>query len=124
MKNFEDVITWARIAKSNGFAFSSEYTAIYVIENAEASSSVDFNNYLKFEQLLQEIQYEQSGLKKYLQNIFLFSMLAARIQMSYNAYLQQTIKVFGKSKAVTLYAVIALLTPKVLLKFLRNKRKR
>lgn len=123
MKNFEDVITWARIANHKGFAFSSEYTGVYVIENAEASGSVDFNNYLKFEQLLLKISYEQSGLKKYLRKIFLFSILAARIQMSYNAYLQQTLRIFGKSKIVTLYAITALLTPKVLLQFLRDKRK-
>lgn len=123
MKNFEDVITWARVANNKGFAFSSEATSIYVIENIEASASVDFDNYIKFEQLLYKIAYDPSELKKYMKRTFLLTLLAARIRMPYIEYFQQVMKVLNKSQVVTLYALIALLIPKIILRFIRDKRK-
>jgi glycosyltransferase involved in cell wall biosynthesis len=123
MKNFEDVITWARLANSKGFAFSSEATSVYVIENIEASASVDFDNYIKFEQLLYKIPYDRSGLKKYMKRTFLLTLLAARIRMSYVEYFQQVMKVLTKSQVVTMYSLIALSIPKIILRFIRDKRK-
>lgn len=124
MKNFEDIITWARIANNKGVAFSSERTSVYVIENAEASRHVDFENYIKFEKLLFSIPYNKHQLGKYLKKIFLFSIFAARVDMPYIEFLRGAIKVLGKSKIVTIFSLIALLIPKFILSYLRHKRKK
>lgn len=124
MKNFEDVITWARIANNKGVAFSSERTSVYVIENAEASRSVDFQNYIKFEKLLFSIPYDKHQLEKYLKRIFLFSIFAARVDMPYIEFLRGAIQVRGKSKLITIYSLVALLIPKFILSYLRHKRKK
>lgn len=124
MKNFEDVITWARIANSKGFAFSSEPTSIYVIENIEASSNVDFNNYLRFEQLLKTIDTDSQILSAYKNKLFLNSIMAARIHMPYFTYLKEFLKTFGQSEIVTLYSGTALLVPKFFLKYIKKQRKK
>jgi len=124
MKNFEDVITWAKVANNKGMAFSSERTIVHVVDNGEASRSVDFTNYLKFEQHLWTIPCDGNLLNRYIRKIFLFSILAARIQMPYGAYVKQMLVVFGKSKLVTAYTVAASLIPRSVLLFLRSRRKR
>jgi len=123
MKNFEDVITWARIANRKGFAFSSAKTAVYVIENAEASAYIDFENYLKYEQALLEIPYDYFILKKYALKFFLLHILFARLNMSFNQYVKQSLNVFGKSFIVSMCLVIGIFIPRFVLKYLRNIRK-
>jgi len=124
MKNFEDVITWARIANTKGFAFTSKSSVIYVADAAEASVSVDFLNYIRFEKLFFEIRYNKKTMKEYINKIFLFSILAARIQMPISIYFKELFSVIGKSRIVTIYGVIGLLIPKFIWKLIRNKRKR
>ena len=81
MKNFEDMITWARIANNKGFAFSSERKSIYVIENSEASAHIDFENYLRYEKLLKTIKYNSILLKIYSLKFLLLHVLYARKHM-------------------------------------------
>jgi len=124
MKNFEDVATWARISNSKGFAFSYKRSTVYVADAAEASAKVDFLNYIRLEKIFSNIEYNENVLDKYIKKVFLFSILAARVQMPISNYSKELISVFGKSKIVTIYSIIGLLIPKLILKFIRNKRKR
>lgn len=122
MKNFEDIITWARMACCKGLAFSSERTSVYVTEKAEASRNVDFMNYIKFEQMLFALPYEKVLLQRYIKKIFLYSILAARIDMPYISYISEVVKVFSKSKHVTIYSVLGGIIPKFILRYIRNIR--
>lgn len=123
MKNFEDMITWAKIANNKGFAFSSEKTSIYVIENAEASVHIDFENYLRHEKLLKTIKYNIFLLKMYSFKFFLLHILYARMHMELYSYINNSSKIFGKSFIISSCLLIGLLFPKSLLKVLKNSRK-
>ncbi len=123
MKNFEDMITWAKIANNKGFAFSSERTSVYVIENAEASAHIDFENYLRYENLLKTIKYNIFLLKMYSFKFFLLHVLYARMHMELYSYINNSSKIFGKSFIISSCLLIGLLFPKSLLKVLKNLRK-
>lgn len=123
MKNFEDMITWARIANNKGFAFSSERTSVYVIENAEASSHINFENYLRYEELLKTIKYNGFLLKIYSFKFFLLHIFYARMNMNLNSYIKSSFSVFGKSLIVSCCLIIGLFSPKFILTILRNIRK-
>lgn len=123
MKNFEDMITWARIANNKGFAFSSEQTSIYVIDNSEASSHINFENYLKYEELLNKIDYKYFNLKMYSINFFLLHILYARMNMNLNRYIKDSFKIFGKSLIISNCLVIGLFFPKFILNILKDLRK-
>ena len=123
MKNFEDMITWARIANNKGFAFSSEQTSIYVIDNAEASSHINFENYLRYEEVLKTINYNRYLLKIYSFKFFLLHILYARMNMNLNSYIKKSFKVFGKDFIISCCLIIGLFFPKFVLKFLKDTRK-
>jgi glycosyltransferase involved in cell wall biosynthesis len=123
MKNFEDMITWARIANSKGFAFSSEQTSVYVIENAESSSHINFENYLKYEELLESIKYNYYLLKIYKLKFLLLHILFARMKMNLNTYIENSLKIFLKSYIVSFCLIIGLFFPKFILKILKDSRK-
>jgi len=123
MKNFEDIITWARIANNKGFAFSYEATSVYVIEHAEASRIIDFENYLRFEELFKTINYNRFLLKLYYIKFILLHILYARMNMKLANYIQNSLKIFGKSFVVSCCLIFGLCTPKFLLYRLRNIRK-
>ena len=124
MKNFEDMITWARIANNKGFAFSSEQTSIYVIDNAEASSHINFENYLKYEELLNKINYSYFKLKMYSIKFFLLHILYARMNINLNDYIKKSFRVFGKSFIISTCLVICLFFPKFILNIFRDYRKK
>ena len=124
MKNFEDMITWARIANNKGFAFSSEQTSIYVIDNAEASSHISFENYLKYEELLNKINYSYFKLKMYSIKFFLLHILYARMNINLNDYIKKSFRVFGKSFIISTCLVIGLFFPKFILNIFRDYRKK
>lgn len=124
MKNFEDMITWARIANNKGFAFSSEQTSIYVIDNAEASSHINFENYLKYEKLLNKIDYSYFKLKMYSIKFFLLHILYARMNINLNDYIKKSFRVFGRSLIISTCLVIGLFFPKFILNIFRDYRKK
>lgn len=124
MKNFEDMITWARIANNKGFAFSSEQTSIYVIDNAEASSHINFENYLQYEKLMLDIDYNKKELNMYLFKFFLLHILFARLNISFSQYIKNASIVFAKSWILSFCLFIGLFVPKFVLNYLRNIRKR
>ncbi len=123
MKNFEDMITWARIANKKGLAFSSKSTAVYIIENAQASAHINFENYFRYEQLLKTIDYNPYSLKIYLFKFCLIHILYARINMSLNSYIKASANVFYKSFIISLCLIIGLLFPKFILNLLKDLRK-
>jgi glycosyltransferase involved in cell wall biosynthesis len=123
MKNFEDMITWANIANNKGFAFSSERTSVYVIANAEASAHINFENYLRYEELLKKIKYNGSLLEIYSFKFCLLHILYARMNMNLISYINSASKIFGKSFIISSCLLIGLLFPKLLLKVLKNSRK-
>ena len=55
MSNFEDGITWARVCRDKGFAFSPTRTSIYVLNNNEGSSNINFENYIRYRDILYTI---------------------------------------------------------------------
>lgn len=124
MKNFEDVITWARIANHKGMAFCSVRSAVQVIDGSEASRKIDFKNYIKYEKFLRDICCDKALLNKYQRRIFLRSMLNAKLQMPCVEYYKQMISVFGESKLITIYSIIGMFCPKGILSYLRNTRKK
>lgn len=123
MKNFEDMITWARIANKKGLAFSSKSTAVYVIKNAQASAHVNFENYLRYEQLLQTIDYNRFFLKIYSFKFFLIHILYARMNMNLNSYIKASMNIFRKSFIISLCLIIGLFFPKFILNILKDLRK-
>lgn len=123
MNNFEDIITWARIANNKGFAFSSERTSVYVIDNVETSARINFGNYIKFSQLLTGINYNYFKLKIYLVRFLLLHILYARMIMSFNNYVKSFFNVFGKNYIITLILFIVLFLPKSIIKFFKDYRK-
>lgn len=123
MSNFEDLITWARIANRKGIAFCHDRTYVQVIDNAEASLSVDFYNYVKFEKLISDIDCDLSIRRKYLSHFMLFNIFFARLKMPFYKYVLQVKRIFGKSRSVTFYSLLALLAPRSLIICFRNIRK-
>jgi len=123
MKNFEDTITWARIANNKGLAFSSIPTAIYVIENAEASVHIEFKNYLMYEKLLLKIVYDKLSLRIYFLKFLILHILFARLNVSLKEYMGQLIDVFGKSFTISTCLLIGVFVPKFVLKYVKNIRK-
>lgn len=123
MKNFEDVITWARIANHRGLAFSAIPTAIYVIDNAEASTHIEFKHYFTYEKLLYKIVYDKLTLRIYFLRFLILHILFARLNISLREYMRQLIDVFGKSFTISTCLVIGIFIPKFVLKYVRNIRK-
>lgn len=123
MKNFEDVITWARISNTKGFAFHSNRTAVNVIDNAEASLNIDFSNYIRHEKLMLSIRSNKFGLILYEVKFLLMHVFFARLQMSVGQYFRQSLHVFGKSCIVSICLLIGFFTPKLIIRPLRNIRK-
>lgn len=123
MKNFEDVITWARIANTKGFAFHSGRTVVNVIDTAEASLNIDFSNYIRHEKLMLSIRASKIHLVLYEFKFLLIHVFFARLQMSGVQYLKQSLRIFGKSYIVSICLLLGLFAPKFILKILRNVRK-
>lgn len=123
MKNFEDVITWARIANNKGMAFSSTPTVVYVLENVQASVHIEFKNYLMYEKLLLTLDYNQFSVRSYFLKFLILHILFARLNMSFKEYLVQLINIFGKSFTISTCLIIGVFVPKLILKYARNIRK-
>jgi glycosyltransferase involved in cell wall biosynthesis len=123
MKNFEDVITWARIANAKGFAFNSERNVVTVIDAAEASLNIDFSNYIKHEKLMLNIRAEKINLVLYEFQFLLMHIFFAKLKMSSGQYFKKARHVFGKSYIVSICLLIGLFAPKFILNILRNARK-
>lgn len=123
MSNFEDVITWARIANSKGFAFDSSRTAVVVLDDVAASINVEFSNYIKYENLLLKIKLDKKLLVLFEIKFLLFSIFFARIQMSFSQYLNSFLLVFTKSYTVSFCLLLGLFVPRFILNRLRDLRK-
>lgn len=124
MKNFEDIATWARISSNKGLAFSSIPTAVYILENTEASSHIDFKNYLRFEEILSGTNYNTFSKNIYLWKFFLLHILFARLSMDFAQYSKQLLGIFGKSYIVSACLIIGVFIPRFLIKYVRNIRKK
>ena len=123
MKNFEDVITWARIANTKGFAFHSGRTVVNVIDNAEASLNIDFSNYIRHEKLMLSIHANKISLILYEFKFLLIHVFFARLQMSGVKYLRKSLDVFGESYITSICLFIGFFIPRFIMKPLRNIRK-
>lgn len=125
MKNFEDVVTWAVVSSDKGMAFSSKPTSVYVVDNAEGSSCIDFENYLRFEvKLVDGLKFDRFTLFVFLFKFIFIHVLFARMTMSLHQYLKSSKSVFGKSLIVSVCIALAFFIPRTLLLKMRNYRKR
>ncbi len=124
MKNFEDVITWARITCSKGFAFGAKRTVVAVVDTAEASLNIDFTNYVRHEKLMLNMPMRKINLIIYEMQFLLIHILFAKLKMDSSAYFKSALKVFGKSCMVSFFLLLGLFVPRWVLKGLRNSRKR
>lgn len=120
---FEDIITWARVANNKGFAFSSEYTAVYVRDNSELSHRVEFESCLKYSRLLKKIDYSNRVIKLYAYRICLLHILHARMSLGFGDYINESKKIFGKDLMLSLFIVAGVLTPRSLLRALKEAKK-
>lgn len=123
MSNFEDVITWSRIANARGMAFHSGRTVVNVVDNSEASLNIDFSNYIRHENLILGIPSNKFFLIEYEFKFLLMHIFFARLQMSGVNYLRKSFNIFGRSFIVSICLLIALVVPRSLIKKLRNIRK-
>lgn len=121
MKNYEDVITWAKLSGNKGFGFCSNRSAVYVIDNAEASIHVDFNSYIQFDEILNSVEYDGKALYKI--KFFLLHLLFCRMSMPLWCYLQAGKGFFGKNSTLFLLFLVVMLVPRFLLKALKDVRK-
>jgi glycosyltransferase involved in cell wall biosynthesis len=122
MKNYEDVITWARISEARGFAFSSKRTSVYVIDNASASLNVEFESYLKFESLLEEINYDKKA--RYQLRFYILHLMFCRSELSLGNFLESTEGLRKRGKfLLKLSCWIVTFFPQSLIRKLRNARK-
>jgi glycosyltransferase involved in cell wall biosynthesis len=122
MTNYEDVITWARLSSNKGFAFSSKRTAVYVIENAEASINVKFDNYICFNELIKTVDFNNKN--HYLFKFYLLHLLFCRSNTSLRKY-----SCYGRMISINEGVLwfcywVVFITPKFVIKPFRNIRKK
>jgi len=123
MKFAEDLVTWATICNTKGVAFSAQTTAVYVIDNAQASVLSDFSDFIRFERYVMGIpHHNKKVLKNYVNSFLLLTILTTRINLSYMIFFKQSALVFAKSKTVSIYTFVAMLIPKTILRLLRKIR--
>ena len=121
MVNYEDVITWARISGSIGFAFCSNRSAVYVIDNADASLNVEFDSFINFNELLDLVDCDDKLIYKI--KFFGLHLLFCKMNMSFKEYFRAGRYITGFNIVILIF-VAALFVPKFVLKGLRNKRKK
>jgi len=124
MKNFEDVITWANITCSKGFAFGAKRTAVAVVDAAEASLNIDFTNYLRHERLMLDMPMKKINLIVYEMKFLLIHIMFAKLNMNSSAYFRSAREVFGRSYMVSFCLLVGLFVPRWALKGLKNSRKK
>jgi len=123
MSNFEDSITWARICGSKGFAFSPSRTSIYVLDNNEGSSIINFTNYIRFRDILYTIK-DVSFLKLslFLFLFTLFHLFHVKTRYTFSNFLSNSAKIIFKSFIVDFAILIAIITPAKLLSWAKKIR--
>lgn len=124
MKNHEDIVTWARIANKKGVAFCSDRSVIQSIDAAEASLSIDFENYIKFKEIILGISYDMKKLKKYTNKYIFLSILFSKTQMDYNLYAKKMINILKKDMMLSVYLIVVFVLPKWFVNLFRNYRKK
>lgn len=121
MKNYEDVITWAKLSGNKGFGFCSERSSVYVIDNAEAAFNVDFNSYSKFDEILKSVDYDKKAM--YRIKFFLLHLLFCRLNLSVRDYMQAGKDIRRQVNVLSFLFFMVAFVPRFVLKYLRNVRK-
>jgi glycosyltransferase involved in cell wall biosynthesis len=123
MSNFEDSITWARICGSKGFAFSPSRTSIYVLNNNEGSSRIDFTNYINFKDIIYCIKdVSFFKLSSFLFLFTLFHLFHVKTKYTFSDFLSNSTKIIFKSFIVDFAILIAVITPAKLLSWAKRIR--
>ena len=125
MKTFEDVVTWARISADKGFAFSSEPSAVYVLDDVSGSMQMHYESYLEFERIiLNEVAIKKVKKYNFYMRIMLLRLMFVRMNIGFISYC----KLWAGFRCMGIYFkiifIIVSVLPSFVIRFARKFRKK
>ena len=125
MKNFEDLLIWARVANNKGFAFNSTRQSVNVVDNSEAAKHIDFNNFIKFEKRLLSLTTSIYA-KLYIFYFFATHLLYLKITETNQVRLSyiRIKKFYKESKRFLIVMIMLQIIPSYLIVYVRKKRQK